>query len=144
MKMESIIAMLATLAQFTLQMAFGTAHRRCNATVHYSLMNTQHFVFILVSQSQVLWTLTHKSQSHLTKLDYINPTCKKIIEDVEHLTAAETNVLILKQTTTTTKEKQLQCLRCKQLCHCIPVTLKVGILLKVKQSSDNLDNRSYY
>lgn len=42
------------------------------------------------------------------------------------------------------EEKQLQCLRCKQMCHCILVTLKVGILLKVKQSSDNLNNRSYY
>lgn len=42
------------------------------------------------------------------------------------------------------EEKQLQCLRCKQMYLCIPFTLKVGILLKVKQSSDNLDNRSYY
>lgn len=28
--------------------------------------------------------------------------------------------------------------------HCIPVTLKVGILLKVKQSPDDVDNSSYY
>lgn len=69
----------------------------------------------------------------MSQLDYTDCTYKRISEDVEHLTLAETNDL---------EEKQLQCLRCKQMCHCIAVTLKVGILLKVKQSSDNLDNRS--
>lgn len=44
----------------------------------------------------------------------------------------------------TPRQKKLQCLRCKQMCHCIPVTLKVEILLKVKQSPDDVDKSSYY
>lgn len=42
------------------------------------------------------------------------------------------------------EDKILQCLRCKQMCHCIPVTLKAGILLKVKQSPDDVNKSSYY
>lgn len=41
-------------------------------------------------------------------------------------------------------ELKLECVRCKKMCYCIHVTLEVGILLRVKQSSDNLDNASYH
>lgn len=41
----------------------------------------------------MLWT--HILQSHLTKLDETYSTYKNIIEDMEHLTLAETNDLIL-------------------------------------------------
>lgn len=84
----------------------------------------------------MLWLIYYNH--NLTKSDKTYPTYKKITKDVEHLTLAET------WTHFKLEEKQLQCLRCKQMYHCIPVTLKVGILLKVKQSPDDVDNSSYY
>lgn len=69
----------------------------------------------------------------------IFPAYEEESQDVgESLTLAETwNDFKL-------EDKILQCLRCKQMCHCIPVTLKAGILLKVKQSPDDVDKSSYY
>lgn len=66
---------------------------------------------------------------NLTKSAEAYPTEKKMAKDVAHLTLPET---------------WNDNYRCKQMYHCITVTLKVGILLKVKQSPDDVDNSSYY